>query len=513
MKQIVTLFVLALAALTIHAQKKSLLDYQKIQLGTYANGKPFLCHFVLTDEELKFFGFTKDQPLLLIGDKHGNKLFNTNTFEEIAEPDFKNKRFSQVIQEGYLVFTPMRAFSFSYGQPSFFNLNGEKIWSSKETLILTDRSEKVVICGKNHNDDKLIAYDMPTGKVLWQKTIPGSKHYLWADVNIDQENSRYYYLMGDSLYRLNVLTGDTLRHTFAASVKEPMKSVFSIAKVRTTLPSRDFMKEAIFSGGVGATLTGTHSNLIFSGDSLLIADADHLYCLDKNLKAIWTADFPAQSGAKSRIKIMGDKICMQNFGVGFQNGLVGRYGLPFTATFDRKTGKQLSLVFVDIKKKIMGGLMIDGRTYWQTDKEFLYNELGDSTVHEIKWKPTTTQLPQEDYPDFVLCDTVGIVKDGTFEYVATDKHQLVVEVYGQDVNVIKADGSCQLIPADSVFLHDTGNVYSTNNSGDVANTFIVVDPKTRKVEVSFHLKGRVYQDDSGNIYVRIKQGVGFHKRE
>lgn len=124
---------MALAALTIHAQKKSLLDYQKIQLGTYANGKPFLCHFVLTDEELKFFGFTKDQPLLLIGDKHGNKLFNTNTFEEIAEPDFKNKRFSQVIQEGYLVFTPMRAFSFSYGQPSFFNLNGENLEQQRDS--------------------------------------------------------------------------------------------------------------------------------------------------------------------------------------------------------------------------------------------------------------------------------------------------------------------------------------------------------------------------------------------
>ena len=210
---------------------------------------------------------------------------------------------------------------------------------------------------------------------------------------------------------------------------------------------------------------------------------------------------------------MGDKICMQNFGVGFQNGLVGRCSLPFMSNFDRKTGKQLSLVFVEIKKKLMGGLMIDDRTYWQTDNEFFYTELGDSTLHEIKCKPNTTQFPQEDYPDYVLCDTVGFMKDGTFDYVATDKHQLVVEVYGQDVNVIKTDGNCQLIPANSVYLHDTGNVYSTNNSGDVANTFIIVDPKTRKVEVSFHLKGRVYQDNSGNIYVRTEQSVGFHKRE
>ena len=89
--------------------------------------------------------------------------------------------------------------------------------------------------------------------------------------------------MGDSLIRLNVVTGDTLRHAFTAGVKEPLKSRFSFAKERRTLPSSDFTREAIFSTGIGAVLTGTHSNIIFSDDSLFVADAEHFYCLDKNL--------------------------------------------------------------------------------------------------------------------------------------------------------------------------------------------------------------------------------------
>ena len=99
------------------------------------------------------------------------------------------------------------------------------------------------------------------------------------------------------------------------------------------------------------------------------------------------------------------------------------------------------------------------------------------------------------------------------EYVITDKSQLVVEVYGQDVNVIKLDGSCEFLPADRVFLADGNNVYSTNNIGDKPNTFIVVDPKTQKIECTFHLRGKVKRDKVGNIYVMTQQGVGFHKKD
>ena len=515
MKKLLILTIALLSMLSAHAQKKSLLDYQEIQLGKYADGRPMLFHFIPTDGELKLFLTVSDQHLMLMGDNKGCKLFDTETFEEIAEPNFKGRPLYQLTRNGYLSYSQGKMFLFGYGQPVFYNFNGEKVWSSKYELLMADRPFHVVICAENRKGDHLIAYDMETGKTLWRQTIARYWHDFLAELNIDKsvKDQRIYYLMGDSLIRLNVVTGDTLRHAFTAGVKEPVKSRFSLAKARYTFPSRDFTQEALNSDVYGPILTGTHSNIIFSGDTLFVTDAKNIYCLDKNLKSIWASRLPEGCGSKSTIKIFGDQICMQNYGIAFQGGILARYGHPFTATFDRNTGKQLSLEMIDIKKKVMGGIMVKGRTYWQTDNQFFYNEEGDSTVHQIKWKPNTARAPQENHFDYVICDTVGVNKDGILQNVITNDHQLVLEVYGQDVNVIKDDGTCDFLSADSVFFSDGNNVYSTNNDINQVNTFIIVDPKTRKIESSFHLKGSVGCDKNGNIYVVTKSGVGFHKKD
>ena len=94
--------------------------------------------------------------------------------------------------------------------------------------------------------------------------------------------------------------------------------------------------------------------------------------------------------------------------------------------------------------------------------------------------------------------------------VPTNKHQLVVEVYGSDVNVIKSDGTCELIPASEVYIHKSGQVFSSNNGFDRPNHFVIVDPTTHKVRYSFHNIVGVLQDKDGNIFVGTKQGVGVY---
>lgn len=512
MKRSLIFIIAVLSILSVHAQKKSLLDYPEISLGVYADGKPVLCRFVPADPELKYFVFTPDLPLLLVSDEHAYHMFNTETCEELSEGKFKGKELAQITMDGILVYSPDNLFSFHYGRPTFLNLKGEKVWTNKDVLAFASRTLNVSLCLDKKKDDQINAYDLSTGKLLWHKVITDKKHSLWADEYKDKSDKRIRYFIGDSLIRLNVVTGDTLRHAFTAGVKEPLKSRLSLVKLRTTLPGRGFTREAIYSySGFDATLKGTHSNIIFSGDSMFVADANHLYCLDKELKTRWMADLPSGCGSFSAIKIFGNEIRMQNYGVAFQNSLVGRCGHPFSASFDRKTGRRTSLDMIGIKSKVIGGMMVDGRTYWQTDNHIYYNDNGDSIFHEIKWKLNTELHPQENYPDYVICDTVGVVRDGVMEYVTTDSNRIVVEVYGQDVNVVKSDGSCEFIPADKVFIADGNNVYSTNNIGDKPNTFVIVDPKTRKVECTFHLRGSVTRDTKGNVYVATKQGVGFHK--
>ena len=112
-----------------------------------------------------------------------------------------------------------------------------------------------------------------TGKELWQRTIACSKHYPWADMYIDQHDRKTYYLKGDKLVKLNILTGDTICHSFSAGVKEPTKSRLSIVR-RQMATSRDFQFEEASSSLIGNfILTGTHSNIIDTCNCLYVADA------------------------------------------------------------------------------------------------------------------------------------------------------------------------------------------------------------------------------------------------
>ena len=112
----------------------------------------------------------------------------------------------------------------------------------------------------------------------------------------------------------------------------------------------------------------------------------------------------------------------------------------------------------------------------------------------------------------MIRDTVYVVKDGFLQPVVTDKSQMVVEIYGKDVNIVEPDGQIQLMPADEVYFHDWRNVYSTNRDKSLPSQFVIIDPATRKIEYSFYIKGVVYQDRNENIIVRTPQGVGFLKK-
>ena len=483
-------------------------DYQEVALGKCADGSNLKCRYIPADGKLRTFVITSEMPYLIIFDDGGARVLDKTTLRKIADLKLGSKDFVQINNDGYITCSDNVAFFSRGGRPTFYNFKGDKVWSSKYGTTITDRYDNVVVCEKKWGE--YVAYDMSTGKELWQRTIACSKHYPWAEMYIDRHDRKSYYLKGDKLVKLNILTGDTICHSFSAGVKEPIKSRLSL--VRRQMPtSWDFQSEEEFSSAIGNfILTGTHSNIIDTCNCLYVADAKNLYCFDKNLKTLWQTVLPDGMGSKSNIRIEGSRVCLINYGVAFQKGLIGRCGKPFIASYDKSTGKQLSLDKPEISKKVQGGIYVDGRAYWQTARGFLYNDEGDSTIHEISWEPKTDKAPLQDYPDFVICDTVGIVKDGMFINIPTNKHQLVVEVYGSDVNVIKSDGTCELIPASEVYIHKSGQVFSSNNGFDRPNHFVIVDPTTHKVKYSFHNIVGVLQDKDGNIFVGTKQGVGVY---
>lgn len=507
-----SLTVMTAALFSIYVDAQDIQRYDDLTLIRTNDGRELKGTMVKLTNGLEKFAFVNELPYTVLADKANNLfILNKATMDLVTEVQGKADRFRQVTRDGYLLdrgnlVTTKRV-------PEYYNFKNEKLWAAKQNLIIADRLRNIAICEemkafKDQQNQTFIAYDMSTGKELWRLKLPHHYHYLWADMRIDDEQNQYY-LKADSLIRLNILTGDTVRRPFAAGIDEPLKSKLSIVR-RKMLNRVDWMNEARYSYGsliANGVLTGTHSNWLERGDSLIIADAKGLTCFDQNLNTIWHAAFPEGVGAKSELTVDGNRLLLINYGVAFQNGILARCGKPFVATYDIKTGKEQMLTMPSLKKKLTGGCFVPGRAYWQDDKGFSYTDKGDTTAMRIPWKPKTNQEPNEYHPDYYICDTVGVVKDGTLQLLTTNKDQLIVELYGKDVYLVHTDGSAEMIAADKVFFHDGRGLYSTN--AEKNTQFIVVpDRNTCHVALSFSSDAKVRMDKAGNILLGFKDGAG-----
>lgn len=496
--------ILAVCGLSMSARINSIKDCPQIAMATDADGNKVMFYFIPARGKLEYESFRTEPSVLLIKDEKGFRIFNTETFELLADVKPELDVF-KVSYDGYLAYADKTMFN---NQVNFYSFDNSKIWKVKGRPYLADPISNVLVCKKKKT---LTAFEMSTGKPLWERTLQQEHHDPLCNYFVSDNDRGTIYMMADSLTRLDLRTGKMISRPFRAGMRYSKHWSFRDNRIRPA--NRDMLRESNRSVGLVFSLSGLHSNWIERGDSLFVADADTLYCFDHDLRDLWKAPLPEKKGSKSAIEYLDGKIYMQNFGIAFQNGNVEKFGSPFGAVFDATDGRRLSLTVPGIDKKLIGGCYThDGRVYWQTNKKFFYSDEGDSTVTEIKWKPKTSYRHDNKCPDFVICDTVYVVKDGFLQPVVTDKSHMVVEIYGKDVNIVEPDGQIQLMSADEVYFHDWRNVYSTNRDKSLPSQFVIIDPATRKIEYSFYIKGVVYQDRNENIIVRTPQGVGFLKK-
>jgi outer membrane protein assembly factor BamB len=499
--------VLFLAGLLIcsSAVKAQHITSHLMELGKYADGTPVKATFITMDEgfgEISTFPYV---PYVLLRDKNKNGyVINKEDFHLVAKIKGDDDIF--LLRNGY--------YKNSSKRTTFFDYKGKKLRSVPINAVWYDDSLDVIIGYNNairFYDAEMSAYRISTGELLWKQKLPHRYHWPWYDRLRDSEHKNMLYLMTDSLVRLDVVTGKTIKMPFTAGVEEPLKSKFSL--VRTRLIFRRDCKEAYmceFPYTADGVLSGTHSRMTLSGDTLFVADAKNLYCLDKQLNKRWATPLPADAGAKSDIRLLGDRIFLTNYGVAFQKGLLGRCGKPFVAEYDRHTGKELSVTFPDIKNKLSDGGTVAGRTYWQDDKGLMYNNQGEAEVHRIEWKAPVKKAEEAEEQDecyYWTVDTVYQYTEGRMNAIVTDAHQVLVEANAQDVYLLKDDGTKQIFKADSIFFKDSKDMYS--NNGEKRTTFLITDDSPRQnVQMIFTFKGNLNKDDKGFLIATLPSGVG-----
>lgn len=395
-------------------------------------------------------------------------------------------------------------------ETSFYNYGNLKLWTANGPCVCFSDTLGIAVClrheGANYANKGLVeGIYMKSGNKLWNKVVPYKYHYPWTEVFSVDERPDYSYLIADSLYLLNSKTGAMTVRAFCSSAKESVKSILSVVKP-VPLPTEEWRKEAATSYGFMGRVSGTHSSWVQSGDSLFIADAENLYCFNLLLEELWRTPLPDAMGSKSELRLRGDKLYLLNFGVGFQNGLVGRCGKPFYATYERSTGKQLQLVVPDANMKLLGGCYVPGKVYLQDKSDLYYINEGEEKVHRIKWTPNTNTQAEYDIPERVIYDTVYVKQGDALVPITTNEHQLVVELNDYDINVVDINGKVTKYPGSQVFFHDYRNVYSTNSRK--VRHYAVVDDKTMKVRYDFVHGGYCMVLKSGDIWILDDNGIG-----
>lgn len=173
-------------------------------------------------------------------------------------------------------------------------------------------------------------------------------------------------------------------------------------------------------------------------------------------------------------------------------------------------------MFPNIDRKVTSGYYAtDGRAYWQAGKHFYYTNQGDTTTYELNWKPNTTCHPADSIPNFVILSEACVARDGYLQRLTSDRNQLLVQVYGKDINIIDPQGQVQRLPYTEAYMAECDNIYRTCEGYDKSAHYVYIDPDTGKIRYSFNVKGSVEDDDEGNICVVMPQGVAFipHKSE
>ncbi len=443
---------------------------QEKNLLTCSDGTVLRGMYYETSRKVKGFTASPQYNSIMVKDENGVcRICDYKTLEVMSEL----KSEPTVVRDGY--------FLVEQGKASYYSCKNEKLWTANGAYLYYTDTLGIAVCmnGRSVNNGHLEGWDVKTGNMLWKATVPYRYHNPWNDrFNVkDSPNSRF--LIADSLYLLDTKTGALTVRAFYPSVK-----------------------------GLLGRLTGTHSRLVQSGDSLFIADAKNLYCYNLSLEEIWRTPLPEGMGSKSELKLRGDKLYLMNFGVGYQKDFAIRTGKAFYATYDKSTGRQLQLGVPKMdKKKLRGVRYVPGKVYLYDRPDIYYVDEGSEEAHKIEWTPKTTGMALDDMDWGVIYDTVYVKRNGMLEPLATNDQQLVVEVNDYDVNVVNiASGEVTKYHGSQVFFHDYRNVYSTNNTK--AHSYVIVDDKTMKILYDFNYEGICGLMPNGDIWLYDNHGVG-----
>lgn len=527
-----------LLAVSVFAWRQNIAECPEIVVGKDSVGNDIYAkllkldveveNFVDTDEKISI-SLDKDLSLIIFSTRRELAIYNYATGELITK--FKmpqNAELETVYSGGFLIriFQPKLLSGKFITQ--FYNFNGEKKFEAENFPFFLSSKQDVLIFVSDPvpgvHPVVWVGFNIKTGRKLWEKSIK-SKYHVMFSCNHSLSNSmdsEKMYIIADSLVCLDYITGLTTSHPFNSGKSAIFRSALGLDYRPDVLYDHNLSNENDLSACLSNTLTGFHSNWIEKGDTLFIADADNLYAFNTELKPYWTTPLPKKMGSKSSIRLVGDKILLFNYGVGFNNNNILSQGKPFAMSFSIKDGEPVATTIPSANDHMISGLYTDsGRIYWLTRRNLFYCDEGENKLHKIDWKSKAKYHSYDNNIRYAIQDTVWFENNNRIEPIVTDGRQVVIADWGKYVHLLQPDGSEQIIPSERVYVQqpdqDSFNYHLSlndtkyvrfNENGLSREEYIIIDSIDHKISHRIFSPAPLVHDKD-ILLVALEDGVAF----
>ncbi len=222
---------------------------------------------------------------------------------------------------------------------------GKDRWEVKNNIFFVDTSDKIGIGYKSKGlsiSNELEGIDLADGKVLWKRKV--NREYGWNDMLYTNDSTMIAVTGG--LHSINVKTGEGWDYETVTG-KNDYTSTIATNAVAIGL--------GLLTGNV--MLSTGHdvvrdlvSNTIIDSSNIYFASKEQLASLDKiSGQLLWKTLLPPDLTSKSTIFVEKNVIYMINEGRAFIGNRQINFGKPYVAAFEKDSGKQLFLSFLDLK--------------------------------------------------------------------------------------------------------------------------------------------------------------------
>ena len=224
--------------------------------------------------------------------------------------------------------------------------NGENEWEAKNKIYYVEPIMKIGI-GYQYKTttgytNTLEGIDLLNGERIWKREI--NREYSWND--IFHLNDSILFIVAAGLHSVNLKNGSGWDYNTITGKKDYTETVLA----NTAGVVAGLLTGTFFTATGNNLVRDVVSNVLIDSSNLYFASRERLVRLTCDGQIIWSSPLPGDFTSKSAIFIRDSLIYLVNKGFAFMGYRQLDFGTPFLAAFKLKSGEQVFMNPISLKK-------------------------------------------------------------------------------------------------------------------------------------------------------------------